>query len=84
MRHSLVAVAVGAALLVPVAPATAFHHVRIPANVCGQSEFAGGNNPTAAAALRAAGHELPIAPVGTPGNGVGLAHVQCPGAELMP
>lgn len=82
MRRSLIAVAVGAALLVPVAPAAAFHHVRIPANACGQSDFAGGANPTARDALLAAGHVLPIAPVGTPGEGVGFAHVQCPALRM--
>ena len=48
------------------APALAFHHVVLPANACGQSDFAGGANPTAVAALRAhnPAQTLPLPPVG--------------------
>lgn len=47
-------------------PALAFHHVVLPANTCGQSDFAGGANPTAVAALRThnPAQTLPLPPVG--------------------
>ncbi len=42
-----------AALLVALsaAPALAFHHVFVPADQCGESINAGGNNPTASTAI---------------------------------
>ena len=33
------------------APAAAFHHVALPADTCGQSDFAGGSNPIAVTTL---------------------------------
>ncbi len=69
MRRIVVLVALAAALAVPAA-ASAFHHVLLPANACGVSPNAGGNNPTAAAQVRdnsqANGGNLPIPPAGTP------------------
>ena len=51
------------------APAAAFHHVVLPADVCGRPANAGGNNPTARAAIREHNdaQTLPLPPVGTPG-----------------
>jgi hypothetical protein len=53
-----------AALALPTS-APAFHHVFLPGGACGESENAGGGNLTARAALIAAGHTLPLPPVGT-------------------
>lgn len=64
-RRLALVTAGAAALLVAsgaATPAAAFHHVFLPAAICGQSDFAGGANPTAAAALVAAGHSLPLPP----------------------
>lgn len=54
------------AVLATSAPALAFHHVTLPANTCGQSDFAGGANPTAVAAIRERNpaQTLPLPPVG--------------------
>ena len=69
LRRLAAAGAVAAGVLVPAAPAFAFHHTFVPASDCGQSDFAGGFNPTAVAALRASGnHTLPLPPAGTPSN----------------
>ncbi len=59
-------IAAAAIVLGSAAPALAFHHVVLPANTCGQSDFAGGANPTAVAALRAhnPAQSLPLPPVG--------------------
>ena len=48
------------------APALAFHHIALPANACGQSDFAGGANPTAVTAIREhnPAQTLPLPPVG--------------------
>ena len=53
-------------VLATAAPAFAFHHVALPANACGQSDFAGGANPTAVAAIREHNpvQTLPLPPVG--------------------
>ena len=57
-----------ALVLATAAPAAAFHHIALPANVCGQSDFAGGANPTAVASLREhnPAQTLPLPPVGFP------------------
>lgn len=69
MRRLVLTVAIAGALVVP-ASAPAFHHGFVPAPTCA-SENSGGNaggaNPTARAALLAAGHTLPLPPAGTPG-----------------
>ena len=50
-RRALVTSIASAAMMMAAAgPALAFHHVGVPANVCGQSDFAGGANPGAAIA----------------------------------
>ena len=53
-------------VLATAGPALAFHHVALPANTCGQSDFAGGANPTAISALREhnPAQSLPLPPVG--------------------
>lgn len=73
-------VATAALLVGSAAPALAFHHVGVPANVCGQSDFAGGANPTAAGAIREhnPAQTLPLPPVGfenAPGD-----RASCPAA----
>jgi hypothetical protein len=64
MRKWLVSVVATTALAIP-ASASAFHHVFLPGGACGESANSGGANPTATAALIAAGHKPPIAPAGT-------------------
>ena len=66
IRRSAAALAVATAVVVPAAPAFAFHHTGVPGSACGNGEWAGGNNPVAKDALVASGHDLPIAPAGTP------------------
>ena len=65
-----VAFASAVMLIVMAAPAFAFHHVFLPGGACGQSENAGGNNPTATGAIRthnlAQGEALPLPPTDTP------------------
>jgi hypothetical protein len=73
IRRGAAAVAVAAAVLVPAAPAFAFHHVGVPGSACGNGEWAGGNNPTARQALLDAGHTLPLPP-----NGVTDAPTETP------
>lgn len=53
-------------VLATAAPALAFHHVALPANACGQSDFAGGANPTAVASIQDhnPAQTLPLPPVG--------------------
>ena len=69
---TLLAVAFASALMMTVmaAPAFAFHHAFLPGGACGQSENAGGNNPTATSAIvthnPAQGQALPLPPTGTP------------------
>jgi len=57
-------------LTVMAGPAFAFHHAFLPGGACGQSENAGGNNPTASSAIKthnpAQGQALPLPPTGTP------------------
>jgi hypothetical protein len=65
LRRLAAAGAVAAGILVPAAPAFAFHHVGVPASECGQGPWAGGNNPVAKQALIDSGnHTLPLPPVG--------------------
>jgi hypothetical protein len=64
LRRGAAALAVTTAALVPAAPAFAFHHVGVPGSACGNGQWAGGNNPTARAALVDAGHTLPLPPAG--------------------
>jgi len=69
------------ALAVP-APALAFHHGGLPATFC-HAPAAGSpsnDNGMAKEALLAAGHTLPLPPVGTPGNGQGQGAEHCPNA----
>jgi hypothetical protein len=69
LRRLAAAGAVAAGILVPAAPAFAFHHVGVPASECGQGPWAGGNNPVAKQALIDSGnHTLPLPPAGTPSN----------------
>ena len=59
--------------------AFAFHHGGLPATVC-HAEAAGSpsnDNGMAKEALLAAGWTLPLAPVGTPGNGQGDGGAHC-------
>ena len=76
----LIATSVASAAVVigTAAPALAFHHVALPANACGQSDFAGGANPTAASAIRThnPAQTLPLPPVGFDNAPVGVA--SCP------
>jgi hypothetical protein len=64
------AVALASVLMMTVmaAPAFAFHHGFLPGGACGQSENAGGNNPTATSAIRThnPAQVLPLPPTGTP------------------
>jgi hypothetical protein len=70
--NTILAVALVSALMLTVmaAPAFAFHHAFLPGGACGQSENAGGNNPTATGMLiahnPAQGQALPLPPTGTP------------------
>jgi hypothetical protein len=59
-------IAAAVVVLATGAPALAFHHVALPANTCGQSDFAGGANPTAVASIREnnPAQTLPLPPVG--------------------
>lgn len=69
------------ALAVP-APALAFHHGGLPATVC-HAPAAGSpsnDNGMAKEALLAAGHTLPLPPVGKPGNGQGQGGEHCANA----
>jgi hypothetical protein len=70
MRRVVLVLAAATALALP-STAAAFHHVFVPANECGGSDFAGGFNPTAVAAIRdnnpaQGGDQLPLPPAGTP------------------
>ena len=70
------------ALALP-APALEFHHGRLPATAC-HAPAAGSpsnDNGMAKEALIAAGHTLPLAPVGTPGNGQGQGGEHCANAH---
>jgi len=72
MRRLAIILGLGAALVLP-GSAMAFHHTGLPSTECA-SEAAGSpsnNNGEAKQALVAAGLTLPLAPVGTPGNGQG-------------
>ncbi len=64
-------IATGALVLVGTAPASAFHHIVLPADDCGRSAFAGGANPTAREALleHNTAQALPLPPAGTPAVG---------------
>ena len=76
VRRVLIEVAFTAGLVAPAGPALAFHHVFVPADECGQSPNAGGNNPAAAAALSThnPAQDAPLPPAGTPGAGSDNAH----------
>lgn len=69
MKRTVAFLTLVAALAAP-ATGSAFHHVLVPANTCGVSPSAGGNNPTATAQVRdhsqANDGNLPIPPAGTP------------------
>ena len=85
MKRILLLIAAALALALPTG-AGAFHHVFLPGGPCGESANSGGNNPTAAAALIAAGHSLPLPPVGTPavehsGEIEGTPTATCPAPE---
>ena len=82
-RTTTVAVACAATLLAA-APAAAFHHVGVPGSTCGEGPWAGGNNPTARAALLAhnPAQDLPLPPVGTPSRAVDAPAAEtCAGAD---
>ena len=82
IRRGAAALAVAAAVVVPAAPAFGFHHVGVPGSACGEGPWAGGNNPTARDALLAAGHELPLPPVGvteTPQQTPAMERCSAPG-----
>jgi hypothetical protein len=79
-RLCLAAVLVAAAALP--APAVAFHHTGLPSTQCA-ADAAGSpsnDNGMAKEALLAAGQSLPLAPVGTPGNGQGEGGEFCANA----
>ena len=80
-RLALATSIASATVVLTAAPALAFHHVALPANVCGQSDFSGGANPTAIAALRAhnPAQTLPLPPVGFENAPVDRAN--CPAAR---
>lgn len=81
-RAALATSLASAAILVATAaPALAFHHVGVPASVCGQSEFAGGANPTATAAIREhnPAQTLPLPPVGF--DNAPIDRANCPAAQ---
>jgi hypothetical protein len=83
MKRLLLVAAVATSLAAP-ATAGAFHHGSIPARECAASATAS-DNPTAVAAIRdknpvmTPGPTFP--PFGTPGEGVGVSHVQCDNAN---
>ena len=71
MRRVLLALVMAGLLIAGTAsPALAFHHSFLPGGPCGQSENAGGNNPTAISAIKehntVQGSNLPLPPTGTP------------------
>ncbi len=89
-RRVIFAVFVSVLMLAAMAaPALAFHHVVLPAPECADEnsgDNAGGNNPTAAAAIREhnpaqGGDELPLPPVGTPGANKGQGDEHCAAAQ---
>lgn len=84
MKRVLAAIFVSGLMLAVVAsPAFAFHHGFVPANECGQSNHAGGNNPTATAAITEhnTAQTLPLPPAGTPGANQGAGDEHCASAE---
>ena len=78
-RRALVVGAVAMAIMAP-SPAAAFHHGGLPSTVCA-SDNAGSpsnNNGMAREALAEHNpHGLPLAPVGTPGQGQGEGEHHC-------
>ena len=87
-KRIMAAILVSALMLVVMAaPALAFHHRFVPADACGESPNAGGNNPTATAAIKAHNpaqgdqvEGLPLPPAGTPGANQGAGDEHCPNA----
>lgn len=78
MKRLAAAIGLVAVLALP-APALAFHHGGLPARFCA-ADAAGSpsnDNGMAKEALLAAGHTLPLPPVGTPGNGQGEGAEHC-------
>jgi hypothetical protein len=81
MKRSLLFVAVALSLALP-GQAFAFHHSGLPATAC-HAPAAGSpsnDNGNAKEALLAAGHTLPLPPVGTPGDGQGQGGEHCANA----
>jgi len=82
MKRSILFFAVALALVLP-GQALAFHHTHLPATFC-HAAVAGSpsnDNGQAKEALLAAGHTLPLPPVGTPGDGQGDGGEHCANAS---
>jgi hypothetical protein len=77
-------VCVVAVLAVP-APAVAFHHGGLPATFCHAPAAGSPSNDNGMAKEALLAHnpaqDLPLPPVGTPGNGQGEGGEHCPNAE---
>jgi hypothetical protein len=77
-------VCVVAVLAVP-APAAAFHHGGLPATFCHAPAAGSPSNDNGMAKEALLAHnpaqDLPLPPVGTPGNGQGEGGEHCPNAE---
>ena len=81
MKLRVATLAIAAAALLAPLPASAFHHVAVPADECAPAQAGEpGNNPTAHAALvdHNQAQTLPLPPFGTPGDAATPA--TCPAA----
>ena len=78
MKRIALVLGMTAALLLP-GTASAFHHGGLPATVCHAPAAVSPSNDNGMAkeALLAAGQTLPLAPVGSPGNGQGDGGDHC-------
>jgi hypothetical protein len=78
LKRIALALGMTAALLLP-GTALAFHHGGLPSTVCHDPAAVSPSNDNGMAkeALLAAGLTLPLAPVGTPGNGQGDGGEHC-------
>ncbi|HET7676749.1 MAG TPA: hypothetical protein VFK38_02775 [Candidatus Limnocylindrales bacterium] len=78
MKRIVLVGALVAGLALP-GPALGFHHIGLPATDCHASaaDSPSNNNGTAKEHLLAAGLSLPLAPIGTPGQGAGQGGDHC-------
>ena len=82
MRRLAIIVGLAASLALP-GTTLAFHHVGLPSTFCAADAAGSPSNDNGMAKEALTGHAgltLPLAPVGTPGNGQGDGAEHCPNA----